>query len=88
MDIENAMKSPGAVFGTPDVLEASTELTAEQKRAILLQWKDKLQQLQAADDEGMHGTESTASATAECLRHVTNALSRLTAERDQAGKRA
>lgn len=88
MDIEKAMKNPGTVFGTPEVLSASTELTAGQKRAILLQWKDQLQQLQAADDESMQGTEAAAGANAECLRRVTSILSQLDAERERAAKPA
>jgi hypothetical protein len=34
MDLQNAMKSPGAVFVTPEVLDSSTDLSAEQKRAL------------------------------------------------------
>jgi hypothetical protein len=52
MDIDRAMKDPASVFATPEALSESSELTAEQKRAVLSQWKDQLQQLQAADDEG------------------------------------
>jgi hypothetical protein len=44
------MNDPASVFGTPEWMSESSELTAEQKRAVLLQWKDQLQQLQAADD--------------------------------------
>jgi hypothetical protein len=76
MDFQQAMKNPGTTFGTPDVLEASTELTVAQKRAILLQWKDQLAQLQAASDESMTGPESQGSG-AECMRRVVDALIRL-----------
>jgi hypothetical protein len=76
MDFQLAMKNPVATFGTPEVLEASTELTVAQKRAILLQWKDQLTQLQAASDESMTGPESQG-AGAECMRRVVNALIRL-----------
>jgi len=48
MDIDKAMKNPASIFGTPEALSESRELTPEQKRAILLQWKDQLQQLQAS----------------------------------------
>jgi hypothetical protein len=44
MDVETAMKNAGSVFGTPEALSESSELTSEQKRAVLLQWKDQLQQ--------------------------------------------
>jgi hypothetical protein len=76
MDIEKAMKNPGATFGTPEALYSSTELTAQQKRAVLLQWKDQLHQLLAAEDENMPATDATG-ATSDCLRRVTNFLSRL-----------
>lgn len=76
MNFQQAMKNPGATFGTPDVLEASIELTVAQKRAILLQWKDQLAQLQAASDESMTGPESNGSG-AECMRRVVDALIRL-----------
>jgi hypothetical protein len=76
MDFQQAMKNPGGTFGTPDVLEASTELTVAQKRAILLQWKDELAQLQAASDESMTGPESHGQG-AECMRRVVDALIRL-----------
>jgi hypothetical protein len=88
MHIDRAMKNPASVFGTPEVLSASTELTAEQKRAILLQWKDQLQQLQAADDEGMQGGEGTAGATDDVLGRVTSILSRLEADLKRASKPA
>jgi len=77
MDLDSAMKNPGTVFGTPEALCGSTELTPEQKRAILLQWKDQLQQLQAADDEGMQKSEPAAGATGDLLGRVTSALSHI-----------
>jgi hypothetical protein len=76
MDFQQAMKNPGTTFGTPDVLEASTEFTVDQKRAILLQWKDQLVQLQEASGESMTGPESNGSG-AECMRRVVDALIRL-----------
>jgi hypothetical protein len=76
MNFEQAMKNPARTFGTPEALEASTELTDTQKRAILLQWQDQLQQLQSASDESMTGPESNGSG-AECMRRVTDAIIRL-----------
>jgi hypothetical protein len=73
------MKNPASVFETPEALSASGELTAEQKRAVLLQWKDQLQQLQAADEEGMQRTEAGAGTTADILRRVTTILSHIDA---------
>jgi hypothetical protein len=80
MDIDRAMKNPASVFDTPEALSASTELTAEQKLAILLQWKDQLLQLQAADDEGMRRSEGAAGVTTDVLARVTSALSRIDAD--------
>lgn len=77
MDIEKAMKNPGATFGTPEALYSSVELTPEQKRAVLLQWKDQLHQLLAADDENMPAPDAPTGATGDCLQRVTNFLSRL-----------
>lgn len=77
MDIGKAMKNPASVFGTPEALMESKELTAEQKRAVLLQWKDQLQQMQAADDESMQASNATEGAMADCLRRVSSFLSRL-----------
>ena len=80
MDIDRAMNNPASVFATPEALSESSELTAKQKRAVLLQWKDQLQQLQAADDEGMHRNEAAASTTDDLLGRVTSILSRIDAE--------
>ena len=77
MDIDRAMSSPASVFATPEALSESSELTAQQKRAVLLQWKDQLQQLQAADDEGMRRNEAAASTTDDLLGRVTSILSRV-----------
>jgi len=79
MNLDKAMTNPGSVFGTPEALYESNALTAEQKRAVLLQWKDHLQQLQAADDEGMHKSGPAAGATGELLARVTSLLSRIEA---------
>jgi hypothetical protein len=79
MDLERAMKNPGATFGTPEVLEVSRDLSKEQKCAILMQWKDQLQQLQVADDENMQGPESPHGGTAELLKRVSTVLSRMNA---------
>jgi len=73
------MKNPGATFGTPEVLEASSDVSTEHKRAILLQWQDQLQQLQTADDENMPGPEAPHGGTGEMLKRVTTVLARLSA---------
>jgi hypothetical protein len=78
MNIQQAMKNPMSVFGTPEALEASTEFATGEKRAILMQWKDQLQQLLTADDESMLRADAKAGANADCLRRVTDVLTRLT----------
>ena len=78
MDFQQALKSPGKLFAAPEAVEGSTEFNAAQKRAILLQWKDQLMQLQRATDENMPGPESNG-AGADCLRRVVDALIRLDA---------
>ena len=79
MDIDRAMKNPASTLGTPEELTESSELTAEQKHGVLLQWKDQLQQLQAADDEGMQQNAATAGITDDLLGRVTSSLSRIDA---------
>ena len=80
MDLDSAMKNPASAFATPEALETSNELTAQQKRAVLRQWKDQLQQLQAADEEGMQRSQGGTGATGDLLRRVTSILSRMDAE--------
>ena len=75
------MKMFRCLFSDPDVLEASREFTPEQERAILLQWQNQLERLQSADDESMLSVRAVPGANAECLRRVTNALTRLACER-------
>ena len=80
MDIDRAMKNPARTFVTPEAVGESSELTAEQKRAVLLQWKDQLQQLQAADDEGMQQNDAAAGTTDDLLGRVVSILSRIDAD--------
>ena len=77
MNLQQAMKNPNAVFASPEVLEESTEFSATQKRAILTQWKDQLEKLLIADEESMLRADAKAGANADCLRRVTNILTRL-----------
>ena len=84
MDIDRAMSNPASVFTTPEALGESSELTAAQKRAVLLQWRDKLQQLQAADDEGMRRNEAAAGSTDDLLGRVTSVLSQIDADSKRA----
>jgi hypothetical protein len=77
MNLQQAMKNPNVVFASPEVLEASTEFTAVEKRAILTQWKDQLEKLLIADDESMLRANEKSGANADCLRRVTDMLIRL-----------
>jgi hypothetical protein len=79
MDLQQAMKNPNVVFDSPEMIEASMEFTALQKRAILTQWKDQLEKLLIADEESMLRADAKAGANADCLRRVTNILTRLPA---------
>ena len=77
MNLQQAMKNPNVVFASPELLEASMEFTATQKRAILTQWKDQLEQLLIADEESMLRADAKLGANADCLRRVTDSLTRL-----------
>lgn len=77
MNMQQAMKNPNVVFASPEALEASTEFSSPQKRAILTQWKDQLEKLLIADDESMLRADAKAGANADCLRRVTTILTRL-----------
>jgi hypothetical protein len=74
MDIAKAMKNPASTLGTPETLSESSELTAEQKRAVLLRWKDQLEQLHTADDQGMQKSEAAAGATGDLTLHSSAAV--------------
>ena len=77
LDLASAMKNPGRTFGSPEVLEASTDFSDEQKHDLLLQWKDQLVQLMTATSENMPGPETVSGINAECLRRVVDAMARL-----------
>lgn len=77
MNLQQAMKNPNVAFESPEVLAASTAFSAVEKRAILLQWKDQLEKLLIADEESMLRANARAGSNADCLRRVTDTLSRL-----------
>jgi len=77
MDLQTAMKNPARTFGTPEAIESSAELSDAQKHAVLLQWKDQIQQLMVATEENMPGPETSSGVNADCLRRVVDALSRI-----------
>lgn len=76
-DFASAMKNPGQTFGSPEALEASRNFSDEQKHALLLQWKDQLQQLMVATEENMPGPETASGVNADCLARIVDALTRL-----------
>jgi hypothetical protein len=77
IDIDAAMMDPAATFGTPEALEESAALSREQKHALLLQWKDQLQQLLVATEENMPGPGTAGDLNADCLQRIVDALTRL-----------
>ena len=78
MNVQQAMKNPNVVFASPESLEDSAEITTAEKCAILVQWQDQLQKLLIADEEGMLQAGTRAAGTnAECLRRITDILTRL-----------
>jgi hypothetical protein len=77
MNLQQAMKHPKALFASPEVLEASTEFSTIQKRAILTQWKDQLEKLLIADEENMLRPDAMTGGNADCLQRVSNILNRL-----------
>ena len=79
MNLQQAMKNPMGVFGTPEALESSTEFGTSEKRAVLVQWKDQLEKLLIADEESMLRADALPGANADCLRRVTDILTRLSA---------
>ena len=81
MDIQKAMQNPSRLFATPEAIESSVDLTPQQKHAVLMQWKDQLQQLLVATEENMPGPESASGVNADCLRRVMDAITRLHASR-------
>lgn len=87
VNLDKAMQNPASEFATPEAVSESTELTEKQKRAVLSQWKDQLQQLQAADDEGMQDSAGAPGAASALLGRVTSLLSRIDADLDRAARR-
>jgi hypothetical protein len=79
MNVQQAMKNPNLAFASPEAVEASGEFSGAEKRAILLQWKDQLEKLLIADEENMLRAGSGAGVNADCLRRVTDVLTKLSA---------
>ncbi len=83
IDLDKALLDPAAVFRAPhDVLHAQ-RLSPEDKRAILLRWKEDAEDLMRATGEGMppEGQRSPA----ELLRAVDLAIETLSREAGHKG---
>lgn len=52
---------------------------------MLTQWKDQLEQLLIADDESMLRANAASGLNADCLRRVSNILTRL-ADQESRGR--
>jgi hypothetical protein len=59
MRTDKAKLSPSRVFDRPQEVLLANDLSREEKRKILLQWKEDAVALQVAADENMAGGEST-----------------------------
>lgn len=57
IDLSRALADPSAVFSSPQDVVAASELTHEQKLAILRQWELDARELQVATEENMPGGE-------------------------------
>jgi hypothetical protein len=55
--LREAKQNPSAMFGEPQEVLAANDLSKDEKRAILEQWKVDAMQLQQAADENMTGGE-------------------------------
>lgn len=69
MKIHHAKQDPANFFSSPDEVLYATDLSDEEKIAILYQWKDEILQQIEAEAEGMVGDE-----TSELLQEISDAL--------------
>lgn len=56
-DLERARLDPSAVFGAPEQVVATPQLTREEKIEILRRWSHDAGELAVAEEEGMGGGE-------------------------------
>jgi hypothetical protein len=90
MDQQSFEKLVGDVakhFATPEALLAESDLSREQKLALLRQWEYDLNLLQVATEENMTG-DTPPGANAEIIREVHAAAERLGAGLDTDGSGA
>jgi hypothetical protein len=75
IDLHQAKLDPGSVFRAPDEVLSAEELSAEDKRAILVRWEADTEALLRATEEGMPPSDKRSPA--ELLRVLHEAMSQL-----------
>ena len=75
IDLDQAKLDPGSVFRAPDEVLSAEELSAEDKRAILVRWEADTEALLRATEEGM--PPSNKRSPAELLRVLHEAMRQL-----------
>ena len=75
IDLDQTKLDPGSVFHAPEEVLGSEELSAEDKRAILVRWEADTEALLRATEEGM--PPSNKRSPAELLRVLHEAMLQL-----------
>lgn len=75
IDLDQAKLDPGSVFRAPDEVLNAEELSAEDKRAILVRWEADTEALLRATEEGMPPSDKRSPA--ELLRVLHEAMRQL-----------
>ena len=75
LDLDQAKLDPGSVFRTPEKVLGAEELSAEDKRAILVRWEADTEALLRATEEGMPPSDKRSPA--ELLRVLQEAMLQL-----------
>ena len=75
IDLDQAKLDPGSVFRAPEDVLSADELSAEDKRAILVRWEADTEALLRATEEGMPPSDKRSPA--ELLRVLHEAMRQL-----------
>jgi hypothetical protein len=75
IDLDRAKLDPGSVFGAPEEVLRADELSADDKRAILVRWEADTEALLRATEEGMPPSDKRSPA--ELLRVLHEAMRQL-----------
>jgi hypothetical protein len=75
IDLDQAKLDPGSVFRAPEEVLSAEELSAEDKRAILVRWEADTEALLRATEEGMPPSDKRSPA--ELLRVLHEAMRQL-----------